>query len=87
MSLGRHALMAALAVSGLLAGPVVGNQIHTPVRAQAGRRQWKQVETIYVPELDYNKRGPGWTQRQVQRMAKKARNKRRNRIAQRRAGK
>lgn len=84
MSLGRHALLAALAM-GALAGPngpgVAGQDGFT--RFLSGRRMREQVTTLYAPSWATRKRGPGWTHAHVQRMAKKARNKFRNRKAHR----
>lgn len=77
------ALAAAIAMAGVAGGSAFEAKATAP-RVQITQRQTKRQmlrDAGFGPS--YRRRGPGWTQAQVQRMAKKARNVKRNRRAHR----
>lgn len=83
----RYALMAALAIAGLGMSAVPGHDSAPRATVQAPRRDLKRhrEEMRGMFGLTSQRRkGPGWTYRHVKRMAAKARNCRRNKLAHRR---
>lgn len=80
----RLMIVAALAGLGIATLPEVGAATRMTVSAPNQREKRQRELARYVGSVSTTRRkGPGWTRAHVQRMAKKARNQRRNRAAHR----
>lgn len=78
---GMSGRILALALAGLSA-PVLAIQNSIQTQATSPRRRQVEIPTANYGGYGFNySRGPGWTVAQVKRMAKKARNQRRHKIA------
>lgn len=87
MVLGRGGRMLALAMAGLAMSAAPAVEIADRRADGIVRRQRREIPTARTYGIVHGYRnGPGWTAAHVQRMATKARNRRRHKIAAKRKG-
>ena len=83
----KHSIAAAMIAAAIGLGTgIAPNEVPRAlpaVDARQTRRQRRLSDASRLDAASHRKRGPGWTHAQVQRMARKAKNRRRNRAAHR----